>query len=82
MRKAPKKSHAAHRGFNKSAAFSDGQIWRAETELSQFLDGWNHPSVVLYGDIFESSHTYCLKGQDKFLTLIEAQASGRRLDGL
>ncbi len=57
----------------------DGQMWRAETKLSDFPGGWTRPSVVLRGDIFEASHTYHLTGQDKFLTVIEArkgQATG------
>lgn len=56
----------------------DGQMWRSETELSEFPVGWSQPSVVLRGDIFEASHTYCLKELDKFLTVVEAQAGGRR----
>ncbi|MEK7686200.1 MAG: non-reducing end alpha-L-arabinofuranosidase family hydrolase [Verrucomicrobiota bacterium] len=56
----------------------DGQMWRAETKLSAFPGGWDKPSVVLRGDIFEASYTYRLKGLDKFLTLVEAQNSGRR----
>jgi len=51
----------------------DGRMWRCETPLSQFPRGWSTPAVVLTGDIFEASHTYRLKGQDKYLTLIEAQ---------
>jgi len=51
----------------------DGKMWRCETALSQFPKGWSTPAVVLTGDIFEASHTYWLKGQDKYLTLVEAQ---------
>jgi len=56
----------------------DGQMWRSQTKLSEFPGGWSQPSVVLRGDIFEASHTYYLKGLKKFLTVIEAQAGGRR----
>jgi len=56
----------------------DGQMWRAETKLADFPGGWNHPRVALRGDIFEASHTYRLKGLAKYLTLVEAQAEGRR----
>jgi len=51
----------------------DGKMWRAETSLAQFPKGWSTPQVVLTADIFEASHTYRLKGQDKYLTLVEAQ---------
>ena len=39
----------------------------------QFPKGWSTPAVVLTGDIFEASHTYRLKGLNKYLTLVEAQ---------
>lgn len=51
----------------------DGKMWRAETSLSAFPKGWSTPTVVLTGDIFEASHTYRLKGLNKYLTLVEAQ---------
>jgi hypothetical protein len=54
----------------------DGQMWRAETKLSDFPSGWNRPSVVLRGDFFEASHTYHLRELNKFLTIIEAKAGG------
>jgi len=50
----------------------DGKMWRAETKLADFPGGWNKPAVVLEGDIFEASHTYRLKGLNKYLTVIEA----------
>jgi hypothetical protein len=53
-------------------------MWRAETSLKDFPWGWSKPRVVLRDDIFEASHTYRLKGQQKFLTLVEAQSDGRR----
>lgn len=56
----------------------DGRMWRCETKLADFPHGWSQPEVVLQGDVFEASHTYHLKGLNKFLTIIEAQASGRR----
>jgi len=56
----------------------NGQMWRSETKLTGFPGGWSQPTVVLRGDIFEASHTYYLKGLDKFLTIVEAQADGRR----
>ncbi len=51
----------------------DGRMWRAETPLAEFPKGWSTPQVCLTGDIFEAGHTYRLKGQGKYLTLIEAQ---------
>ncbi|UCC96436.1 MAG: hypothetical protein JSW66_11395 [Phycisphaerales bacterium] len=56
----------------------DGRMWRSQTKLADFPHGWSEPGVVLKADIFEASHTYRLKGLDKFLTIVEAQASGRR----
>jgi len=56
----------------------DGRMWRCETKLADFPHGWGKPDVVLQGDIFEASHTYRLKGLDKYLTIVEAQAEGRR----
>jgi len=51
----------------------DGKMWRCETSLAQFPKGWSVPVVALTGDIFEASHTYRLKGLNKYLTLVEAQ---------
>jgi hypothetical protein len=56
----------------------DGRMWRAEAPIDKFPHGWNEPQVVLRGDIFEASHTYKLKGVQKFLTVVEAQAPGGR----
>ncbi|MHC4996171.1 MAG: non-reducing end alpha-L-arabinofuranosidase family hydrolase [Planctomycetota bacterium] len=57
----------------------NGRMWRAETALSNFPNkGWADPKVVLQADIFEASHTYKLKGMDKYLSLIEAQNGQRR----
>ncbi len=51
----------------------DGRMWREETPLDRFPLGWSEPQLAIRGDVFEASHTYKLKGQDKYLTLIEAQ---------
>lgn len=57
-------------------------MWRAETQLDEFPRGFGKPEVVIQGDIFEASHTYRLKGMDKYLALVEAQGrsggKGRR----
>ena len=47
-------------------------------KMADFPGGWNEPAVVLRDDIFEASHTYRLKGLNKFLTVVEAQDGGRR----
>lgn len=57
---------------------NDGRMWRSSTSLSSFPKGWNKPEIVLEGDIFEASHTYLLKGLRRYLTVVEAQDSGRR----
>ena len=56
----------------------DGKMWRSETKLADFPFEWNEPAVVLRDDIFEASHTYRLKGLNTYLTVVEAQAEGRR----
>jgi hypothetical protein len=56
---------------------NNGLLWRAETKLADFPRGWDEPRVVIKGDIFEASCTYKLKGQEKYLTLVEAEAKGR-----
>ena len=51
----------------------DGRMWREETPLESFPTGWSEPVLAIRGDIFEAGHIYRLKGQDKYLTLVEAQ---------
>ncbi len=51
----------------------DGRMWREETSIDKFPAGWSEPSLAISGDIFEASHTYKLKGLDKYITLVEAQ---------
>ena len=57
---------------------NNGLMWRAQTSLADFPGGWSKPEIVLRGDIFEASHTYRLKGTDKYLTVIEAVDGFRR----
>jgi len=57
---------------------NDGRMWRSETSLGDFPHGWSRPVVALRADIFEASHTYRLKGLNKYLTIVEARARGRR----
>jgi hypothetical protein len=56
----------------------DGQMWRADARLADFPHGWDRPRVVLRGDIFEASHTYRVRGGDRFFTVVEAQGPGGR----
>lgn len=51
----------------------DGRMWREETKLEDFPFDWSEPYLAIEGDIFEASHTYKLKGLNKYLTLVEAQ---------
>ena len=54
----------------------DGKMWRLESRLEDFPRGFGHCELALEAKIFEASHTYKLKGRDKYLTLIEE--NGRR----
>ncbi len=57
----------------------NGRMWRAETPLEKFPQGFGTPQVALQGDVFEASHTYRVRGREQYLTLIEAQGhSGER----
>lgn len=56
----------------------DGRMWRSETDITAFPDGWTEPKIVLRGDVFEASHTYKIKGINIYLTIIEAQGQGGR----
>lgn len=57
----------------------NGRMWHTQTKLEDFPgSGWATPKVALKADIFEASHTYKLVGQDKYVTLIEAQNGKRR----
>jgi len=57
----------------------NGRMWHTQTRLEDFPSrGWATPKVALKADIFEASHTYKLVGQDKYVTLVEAQNGKRR----
>jgi hypothetical protein len=57
----------------------DGNMWRMWTPIEKFPDGFDHCELALKADLFEASHTYRLAGQEKYLTIIEAQGKdGRR----
>jgi hypothetical protein len=54
----------------------NGKMWRLWTDLEEFPAGFGHCEVALTAKIFEASHTYRLKGQNKYLTVVEE--NGRR----
>jgi hypothetical protein len=54
----------------------NGKLWRTSTRLQDFPNGFNHCEIALQAAFFEASHTYKLKGRDKYLTIIEED--GRR----
>ncbi len=54
----------------------NGKMWRLWTELDDFPTGFDHCEVALAAKIFEASHTYRLKGINKYLTVVEE--NGRR----
>lgn len=56
----------------------NGKLWRMWTKLEEFPNGFGHCEVALQADIFEASHTYKLKGLNRYLTIIEAGQSGKR----
>jgi len=58
---------------------NDGRMWRMWTPIEKFPDGFDHCELALRADIFEAAHTYRLAGQEKYLTVVEAQGrEGRR----
>jgi hypothetical protein len=50
----------------------NGKMWRLWTKLEDFPKGFGHCELALQADIFEASHTYRLKGMNKYLTVVEA----------
>ena len=54
----------------------NGKMWRLWTRLEDFPLGFDHCELALEAKVFEASHTYKLKGMDKYLTVIEE--NGRR----
>lgn len=56
----------------------NGKMWRCETPLADFPHGWTLPQVVLEAGIFEASHTYKIKDEQLYLTVVEAQYEGKR----
>lgn len=56
----------------------DGRMWRMWTTRDEFPHGFRDCQLALKADVFEASHTYRLKDQDKYLTIIEANSGGKR----
>ncbi|MEZ5326938.1 MAG: non-reducing end alpha-L-arabinofuranosidase family hydrolase [Verrucomicrobiales bacterium] len=54
----------------------NGKMWRLSTAIGDFPTGFGDWQLALDAKIFEASHTYKLKGMDKYLTFIEED--GRR----
>jgi hypothetical protein len=54
----------------------NGKMWRLWTKLEEFPNGFDHCELALEAKIFEASHTYWLKNQDQYLTIVEED--GRR----
>ena len=54
----------------------NGKMWRLSTKLEDFPKGFDNCKLALQAKIFEASHTYKIKGSDKYLTVIEE--NGRR----
>ncbi len=54
----------------------DGRMWRLWTRLEDFPRGFGHCELALEAKVFEASHTYRLKGLNRYLTVIEE--NGRR----
>ena len=54
----------------------NGKMWRLWTRLEDFPRGFDKFELALEAKVFEASHTYKLKGTDKYLTVIEE--NGRR----
>ena len=49
----------------------NGKMWRLWTALEDFPSGFRDCQLALEAEIFEASHTYKLKGMNKYLTIIE-----------
>lgn len=54
----------------------NGKLWRMWTTLADFPKGFDHCELALEAQIFEASHTYKIKGLNKYLTIVEE--NGRR----
>jgi hypothetical protein len=48
-----------------------GKLWRLHTPLADFPNNFANPTVALQGPFYEASHTYKIKNQNAYVTLIE-----------
>lgn len=55
---------------------NNGKMWRMWTELADFPRYFRDCELALEAEIFEASHTYRLKGLNRYLTIVEQD--GRR----
>jgi hypothetical protein len=49
----------------------NGKMWRLWAPLEDFPHGFHDCELALEADIFEASHTYRLKGMNRYLTIVE-----------
>jgi hypothetical protein len=56
----------------------NGRMWRMSTKLADFPCGFGKPTLALQADIFEAAHVYRVKGEKRYLAVIEAQHGGSR----
>ena len=49
----------------------NGKMWRAWTLIGDFPRGMGHVELALRGPFYEASHTYRLKGLNRYLTIVE-----------
>ncbi|MEM9884071.1 MAG: non-reducing end alpha-L-arabinofuranosidase family hydrolase [Planctomycetota bacterium] len=58
---------------------NNGKLWRTETALADFPNGWSFPEVAREGRIFEASHIYKLADRPGYFMVMEAIGQrGRR----
>jgi len=48
----------------------EGKLYRSETTLQQFPQGWSTPEVCLEGDFLEAGHIYKINEWNRFLAVI------------
>jgi hypothetical protein len=56
----------------------DGNLWRSHTTLADFPHKWSRPQSCLESDVLQGARVYRLRNYRKYLTIIEAQETGRR----
>jgi hypothetical protein len=56
----------------------DGNLWRSGTRVEDFPGKWSQPQNCLESDVLQGARVYHLRGFRKYLTIIEAQETGRR----